>query len=103
MSERSKACDISQKVKEKVWNRDNQQCVICGKWVPKTCANAHFIPRSKSGLGIEQNILTLCFECHRNFDNSDKRQEYKIKFRKYLQNIYGENWKEEDLMYNKWR
>ena len=103
MSKRSKACEISQKVKEIVWLRDNKSCIFCGRYVPKACANAHFIPRSKSGLGIEQNILTLCFECHRDFDNSDKRQEYKVKFRKYLQSIYVESWKEEDLMYNKWK
>lgn len=47
MSKRSKACEISQKVKEIVWNRDNQQCIYCGKWVPKACANAHFIKRSQ--------------------------------------------------------
>ncbi len=47
MSKRSKACDISPKVKEVVWNRDSQKCIYCGKWVPKTCANAHFIKRSQ--------------------------------------------------------
>lgn len=102
-SKRTKACEISQKIKEIVWNRDSQKCICCGRWVPKTCANAHFIPRSKSGLGIEQNIITLCLDCHRNFDNSDKRQEYKKIFREYLQKMYGEKWREEDLMYNKWK
>ena len=47
MSKRSKACDITPKVKEIVWNRDNQQCVYCHIWVPMTCANAHFIKRSQ--------------------------------------------------------
>ena len=47
MSKRSKACDIPQKVKEIVWNRDSQKCIYCGKWVPKTYANAHFIKRSQ--------------------------------------------------------
>ncbi len=47
MSKRSKACDITPKVKEIVWNRDNQRCIYCGKYVPKTCANAHFIKRSQ--------------------------------------------------------
>ena len=28
MSKRSKACDISQKVKEIVWNRDEHKCTI---------------------------------------------------------------------------
>ena len=47
MSKRSNACDITQKVKEVVWNRDKQKCIYCGKHVPKTCANAHFIKRSQ--------------------------------------------------------
>lgn len=47
MSKRSKACEISQKTKEEVWNRDNHKCIYCGKYVPKTCANAHFIKRSQ--------------------------------------------------------
>ena len=46
-SKRSKACEISQKVKERVWNRDNHRCICCGRYVPKTCANAHFIKRSQ--------------------------------------------------------
>lgn len=47
MSKRSKACEIPQKVKEKVWNRDNRSCIICGKYVDKSYANAHFIKRSQ--------------------------------------------------------
>lgn len=46
-SKRSKACEISQKVKEIVWNRDNHKCIYCGRYVLKTCANAHFIKRSQ--------------------------------------------------------
>ena len=46
-SKRSKACEISQKVKEIVWNRDNHRCICCGRYVPKACANAHFIKRSQ--------------------------------------------------------
>lgn len=46
-SKRSKACDISQKVKEAVWNRDNHKCIYCGKYVSKTYANAHFVKRSQ--------------------------------------------------------
>lgn len=46
-SKRSKACEISQKVKEIVWNRDNNRCIYCGRYVPMSCANAHFIKRSQ--------------------------------------------------------
>ncbi len=51
MSKRSKACEISQKVKEIVWNRDNKQCIFCYRYVPKSCANAHFIKRSQRRIG----------------------------------------------------
>ena len=47
MSKRSKACEISQKVKTEVWLRDSCSCIYCKKWVPKSCANAHFIKRSQ--------------------------------------------------------
>ena len=47
MSRRSKACEISQKAKEEVWNRDKHKCIYCGRYVPKSCANAHFIKRSQ--------------------------------------------------------
>lgn len=102
-SKRSKACDISQKTKEIVWERDKKSCILCGKYVPKSCANAHFIARSHSGLGIEQNILTLCMDCHRDYDNSSKRQEYKKIFINYLKGKYGESWNEKELIYNKWK
>ena len=50
MSKRSKACEISQKTKEEVWNRDKHKCIYCGRYVPKSCANAHFIKRSQRRL-----------------------------------------------------
>ena len=47
MSKRSKACEIPPKVKEIVWNRDKHRCIFCQRYVPKFCANAHFIKRSQ--------------------------------------------------------
>lgn len=97
-SRRSKACDISQKVKQKVWDRDNHMCIYCGR--PIAMPNAHYIPRSKGGLGIEANIVTLCQYCHHNFDMTDMRPFYKEFIRDYLKSKY-ENWNEEDLIYKK--
>ena len=68
---RTKALEIPQKVKRIVFERDNGQCILCGA---PGLPEAHFIPRSKGGLGIEQNIVTLCRECHRRFDQSDDRK-----------------------------
>ena len=75
-SKRSKACDILQKVKEAVWERDGHRCIICHSRI--AMPNAHFIPRSKGGLGIEENIVTLCTnfsecKCHYKFDFGNRK------------------------------
>ena len=107
-SKRAKALDISMAVKRKVFARDRGRCVVCGN-SHNVMPNAHYIPRSKGGLGIEQNIVTLCTEmtlnkCHRKFDfgTEQERNEIGEKIKKYLKNKY-DNWNEEDLVYKKWR
>ena len=102
MSKRSKACDISQKTKEIVWNRDNQSCIICGKYVPKTCANAHYIKRSQGGLGIEQNIVTLCPHCHYEEDFGKDTKLYEQQIESYLKGKYGTSWVKSKLIYSKY-
>ena len=97
-SKRSKACDISQKVKQIVWDRDNQCCIYCGNHY--AMPNAHFIPRSKGGLGIEQNIVTLCCKCHHNYDMTTMRSYYEEFIRNYLKGKYID-WNEDDLIYRK--
>ena len=106
-SKRAKALDISKKVKEKVFARDRGKCVVCGNSY-NVMPNAHYIPRSKGGLGIEQNVVTLCTEltynkCHRKFDFGTKEEREKIGLfiREYLKSKY-KNWNEEDLYYKKW-
>ena len=101
MSKRSKACEISQKVKEIVWIRDMGQCICCHKWVPISCANAHYIKRSQGGLGIEQNIVTMCPKCHYEEDHGQDTQLYKNKIKTYLERKY-KDWKEENLYYRKY-
>lgn len=97
-TKRAKACDISQAVKKKVWERDQHACIICGS--PYAMPNAHYLPRSHAGLGVEQNIVTLCRQCHHNYDNTPKRPIYKEYIKKYLQSKY-EDWSEEKLIYKK--
>lgn len=99
MSKRSKACDISQKVKQKVWDRDRHQCIICGN--PYAMPNAHYIRRSQGGLGIEQNVVTLCQKCHNDFDNGNKRVSIGYKVEWYLKSYY-DNWNTEELIYKKY-
>lgn len=102
MHKRAKACDISQEVKARVWERDKGCCIICGN--PQAMPNAHYIRRSQGGLGIEQNVVTLCTDCHNEFDNGSGKYSEAIKkaVRDYLQSQY-DDWSEKDLIYDKWR
>lgn len=98
-SKRAKALAISQKTKRIVYDRDEGMCVICGR---PGLPEAHYIPRSKGGLGIEQNIVTMCRDCHRDMDQGDKKTTDKLHHtvRDYLSKHY-EGWSEENLIYKK--
>ena len=100
-SNRSKATDISNKVRENVEKRDGGRCIICGK---PGQGNSHFIRRSQGGLGVEENIGTMCPECHHIYDNGHgfERQVITELFEMYLQEQYP-NWNRNDLIYSKWK
>lgn len=102
-SKRSKACNVPQKVRETVCERDHGRCVICGAYGK---SNAHFVPRSAGGLGIEQNVVTLCGYCHHMYDNGyDKhmnvREVFGYRIEKYLRSKYTD-WDKSKLYYNRW-
>lgn len=85
-------------MKKRVWERDGMRCVVCGNH--EAMPNAHFIRRSKGGLGIEQNIVTLCRSCHHEFDNGKNPIHYRAIIRDYLRTNY-QNWMESELVYRK--
>lgn len=99
MHRRTKALDISPKVKDLVWRRDNGCCVLCGS--PYAFPNAHFIARSQGGLGIEENVVTLCRSCHDRYDNSVERKAIRVRLEDYLTTWYPD-WNEKNLVYRKW-
>ena len=96
-SRRAKACDITREVKKSVYKRDKGLCILCGR--PGN-PNAHFIPRSHNGLGIEENIVTLCKDCHYDFDNTDRRKIIEERIRQYL-NLKYPSFDENKLYYRK--
>ena len=98
-SKRAKACAISPGVKRIVYDRDGGKCVYCGR---PGFPEAHFIPRSKGGLGIPENILTLCRECHDKYDHGVRlmREGMREFFEDYLKSHYP-GWDEEKLIYHK--
>ena len=96
------ATDIPESVKQNVFERDEGRCVWCGRSGGYVLPEAHFIARSRGGLGVEENILTLCRPCHENYDHGDLRQRQLMRdrFREYLKHYYPE-WDESKLIYHK--
>ena len=101
-SKQAKAHAITGEVKRIVFHRDGGLCVYCKR---AGSPEAHYIPRSKGGLGIEENILTLCRECHDKFDRkipipAKEREGMKEFFQDYLKSHYPD-WDESKLIYRK--
>lgn len=94
---RTKALEIPPEVKEAVYERDNGACIWCAK---RGEPNAHYIPRSHGGLGIEENILTLCWGCHMKYDQTTNRGRMGAFFKRYLKSKYPD-WTEEKCIYKK--
>ncbi len=96
-SRRTKALEISRSVKQKVYERDGGCCILCGR--PGN-PEAHFISRAHGGLGIEENIVTLCRECHRRFDQTTDRELMWPMIADYLKSHYAD-WEIGNLVYRK--
>ena len=99
MSKRSKACEINQRVRAEVYMRD-KCCIICGSIHNLTIA--HFISRAQSGLGIKENLATLCILCHHEMDKGKNSLEIKSRVKKYLNDLYPD-FTDEMRTYDKWR
>ena len=97
-SKRAKACDITKAVKDAVWERDGGRCIICGSY--QAMPNSHYIKRSKGGLGIEENVTTMCLTCHDAYDGIE-RNKLKPIVKAHLQSKYPD-WDEKKLIYNKY-
>ena len=98
MHKRTRACSISKKTKEIVYKRDGGCCIFCGA---PGLPEAHYVPRSHGGLGVEQNIITSCRPCHDKLDNSTNRQQMLRSAAAYLRSCYPD-WNKQKLIYDKW-
>lgn len=102
MNERLKAVGISPEVKKRVAERDSWDgwncCILCGS--PEGQPNAHVVPRSDNGMGIEENVVTLCWNCHQRYDNTEERNALKSEIIAYLKGFYPD-WDERNMRYEK--
>ena len=97
-SKRTKACEIKPKVREEVEERDNHCCIFCGS--PNARGEAHIVRRSQGGLGIPENLLTVCRYCHRQLDEGHDRELYMNRAINYMKEHYPD-WNMSDLVYKK--
>lgn len=65
--------------------RDDGRCIFCRR---HGRGEAHVINRSQGGLGIEQNIVTVCRKCHDMMDNGKYSAKYREAARNYLAEKY---------------
>jgi len=102
MSKRSKACDITPKVRQHVMERDGGRCINCGKTYMLTIAHV-YVSRAHGGKGIPTNLAVLCMKCHGKLDNGRKHESMIVKFNveHYMQRIYGKP-NIDEIKYRKW-
>lgn len=98
MSRRSRDCDISPISRNEVLRRDDCCCIICG--TKKDLQIAHYISRARNGLGIPENLVTLCYKHHFQYDNGKFHLEIKKRIENYLQAHYPD-WNNINLIYRK--
>lgn len=72
-------------------------CIFCGR---PGRGEAHFISRAQGGLGIEENLLTVCRPCHDRLDNSTQRKEMLRVAEEYLRAKYP-YWNKDMLIFEK--
>lgn len=105
---RTKATDFTQSTRERIRQRDQDQCLFCrlGKYgksqTPRMLEIMHYINRSAGGLGIPENGVIGCNYHHQLLDNGNKgyRKDMLADMREYLMGWYPD-WKEEELHYRK--
>lgn len=99
---------------KKIQIRDDYTCLFCklGYHMEKYNPNsldfivhdiAHFIPKSKMGLGIEENGIECCRYHHHLMDNGNKGLRYEMLkiTENYLKSKYSE-WNKSNLVYRKY-
>ena len=107
MKDRTTALGIPRRVKAAVAERDSVEgwpcCILCGRPSPTRSplafSCAHYISRAQGGLGIEENILTLCWSCHQEYDG-DRRRELRPILARHLREHHP-GWDESKLTYHK--
>ena len=68
----------------------------------KLCKCTFYKEIATDGLGIAENIVTLCPKCHYEEDFGQDTKLYENYIENYLKGIYGVNWDKSKLIYKKY-
>lgn len=98
MSNWTQATGISAATRQKVFDRDAHRCVLCGRM--QGLQAAHIVPRSRGGMGREENLATLCWICHSAMDSTSARGEMRDEVIDYVKCFYPE-WNENEMIYRR--
>lgn len=113
MHRMTKFTAIPASVKAKVAKRDCAHgpatCIICGAPGSPSC---HIVRRSQGGMGVEENIVTLCSPCHYAFDEGlgikrlqplgfHSQKDVENYIIDYIKGFYTD-WTIEGVTYRKW-
>lgn len=86
---RAQATDITNEVRQRVYERDKKLCIFCQSSYRIELAHT-ILSRSKGGLGIEQNLVCACQRCHKIMDSeSEQGRRFRHYAHHYLENHYG--------------
>jgi hypothetical protein len=86
--------DITEKTRDEVLKRDNNQCVICKR--RELLQLHHIIKRKDGGNHTADNLVTLCASCHRHIETGDVEYATNKCF-KNAKKYYHVNDSDEDL------
>ena len=99
MHDQTKATAISRKDRAIIHERDGRQCINCRR--PDRIELAHYIRRSQGGLGIPENVVSLCKKCHEAYDSAKTKvlKEYhQSRIKRHLDKHYP-GFSDEDRVY----
>ena len=86
---RSQVCEFPKKERLAIYNRDKNRCIFCGATSSLTIAHV-FFSRAKGGLGVQENGVLACRDCHNKLDHG--RPKEKLRYEKiakeYLLEFY---------------
>lgn len=113
MHNQTKKTRITAEVKAAVALRDSAHgpatCILCGAPGGPHC---HIVRRSQGGMGVVENVVTLCNRCHLAFDEGFglktlrplgyyTREDIRNFIIDYIKGFYPD-WTEESVTYRKW-